>query len=550
MNGDKITDFSFLLDDYLEDSQDGFEKMSSALIALEKNPGDAKQIDVIFRVVHTLKSSSAMIGFAEIAETAHITESLLDYYRNEKIPLPSEVVDLLFEVIATIERMIDARSKGKTAIVPDPALIAHLTRLSSGISSEPEQSSRQETRVVEEVVRESEVLRTIRVDAEVLDELFNLVGELIITKNRLQTQIQDLHDKNLNRTMSAMSHLVGEINNTVSEARLVPVDEIFRRYPRMVHDLAQKAGKKVDLSISGGEIEMDKGTLEKIREPLMHLLRNAVDHGIETPAIRSESKKDPIGKILVSASRDEDNITIEVSDDGAGIDTAALKQVFIEKEFLSSDLAETLSERETLNLIFRPGTTTMKKVSDVSGRGVGLDIVQTQTRNLGGNAVVETELGKGTRFILNLPVSTAIMKALLVEVDGKTFAVPANVVLETVRVRSGEIKELNETNVLMHKGYAVPFHMLAELIRLPGAPSPEFTVLVIHSGDYYAAVGVDEVSDQIDAIIKPFDPIAKKMRGFSGGTILGDGRVILLLDILGLLGLGTTGDKKYETNTQ
>jgi len=546
MNGGTPTDFSFLLDDYLEDCQDGFEKMSSALITLEKNPGDGKLIDVIFRVIHTLKSSSSMIGFTEIAETAHITENLLGYYRNEKIPLPSEIVDLLFEVMATTERMIDARSKGKKAIIPDSSLIDRLTVSSSGESAKPGEIPRQKTGVVKESVRESAAMRTIRVDVAVLDELFNLVGELIITKNRLQTQIHDLHDKNLNKTMSMISHLVGDINNTVSEARLVPVDEIFRRYPRMVHELARKAGKKVELSISGGEIEMDKGILENIREPLMHLLRNAVDHGIETPAVRSESNKDPTGAILISAMCDEDNITIEVSDDGAGIDLNKLKKVFVEKKFVSSEVAETLTDRDIMNLIFSPGTTTMEKVSDLSGRGVGLDIVQTQTRKLGGNVIVTTRMGQGTRFILNLPVSTAIMKTLLIEVEGKTFAIPANMVFETMRVRSDEIKKLNGLNILMFKGYAIPFHMLTELIAVEGSVLPECTVLVIKSGDYFAAVGVDEVSDQIDAIIKPLDPMARKLKGFSGGTILGDGRVILLLDIPGLLGFGTIGDKYYE----
>jgi len=551
MNEGKPTDFSFLIDDYLEDSQEGFEKISSALIALEKNPANMKQVDAIFRAVHTLKSSSSMIGFPEIADIAHTAENLLDYYRTEKIPLPPGIIDLFFDVTATFEKMIDSRSKGKGAVEADPALI---NRLNSAFSqdglADAEGSSRQETGVSVEKESETEVIKTIRVNVSVLDALFNIVGELIITKNRLQTQIENLHDKNLNRTMSEMNHIVSEINNTVSEARLVPVDEIFRRFPRMVHELARKAGKKVDLEISGGEIEMDKGTLENIREPLMHLLRNAVDHGIETPAIREKAGKDPNGTIRLSAMRDEDSITIEVSDDGAGIDTKELKRVFVEKKFIPPDFAETISDRELLSMIFSPGTTTMEKVSNVSGRGVGLDVVQTQILKMGGDVEVDTGAGKGARFIMNLPVSTAIMKTLIIEVGDKTFAVPANIVLETMRVRNSDIKQVNGMSVLMIKGYAVPFHMLTKLFGQQSPPLPEFTVLIIRSGNYYAAVGVDEVSDQIDSIIKPFDPVARKMRGLSGGTILGDGRVILLLDILGLLGFGKIGGKHYEGKDQ
>ena len=386
-----------------------------------------------------------------------------------------------------------------------------------------------------------EKTRTIRVHVDMLDSLFNLVGELIITRNRIDTIVAGAFglngaNKQLKAALATMDRLVNELQEDVSAARLVPVDEVFQKFPRMVRDLALEQNKDIELLLEGRHIELDKSVLDAISEPLVHLLRNAVDHGIESAEERQRRRKSKRGIIKLTARRAENHILIEVADDGAGIDSARIKEVALRKGVVAADEVESLPEQDVLNLIFRPGFSSAKEVTGLSGRGVGLDVVKTVTERLGGAAAVATTPGQETRFTLQLPLATAIIQTLMVSVGRHVFAIPSDIVLETLDVKAGDVKAVGKERVLVLRQEVIPFLDLRNLLHLPLPEGRRDQIaVIIHRGDKLVGIGVDTVLDQMENIIKPFDPIAQKLRGFSGGTILGDGRVALLLDLPALL---------------
>jgi two-component system chemotaxis sensor kinase CheA len=636
-----LPDLSMFLNDYLNDAKEDFQVANHALLALEKDPSQTERLNEIFRAVHTLKSSSAMLQFTSITELAHYTEDVLDRIRSKELPLIQSTLDILLEAVDTLQTMVKERAAGKSeqeqaqgaaarlealkqkvgvlesqellarqgviaidergiieffnpaaerlfgykaeeivgqklnVLMPEPyksqqesyldnylrtgkAKVIGFGREVSGLRKDGSTFSLElavnEMRLgdrrlflgmVREITRRKakiagafsiETTQTIRVHVELLDSLFNLVGELIITKNRLDTLLSSGAGKELKAALGTMDRLVNQMQEDVSAARLVPVDEIFQKFPRMVRDLAVEQHKEIDLVLEGRQIELDKAVLDTIGEPLVHLLRNAVDHGMEPPEERQRRHKPRRGIIRLAARRAENLIVIEVADDGAGIDSARVKQLALGKGIITSAEAETLSEKDLLNLIFVPGFSSAREVTELSGRGVGLDVVKTAVERLGGTVTVATQPGEGTRFTLHLPLATAIIQTLMVSVGDHVFAIPSEIVLETLDVKPGDIKAVGKDRVLILRREVIPFIKLNDLLNLPALEATtDVIAVIIHRGEKLLGIGVDTVLDQMENIIKPFDPIAQKLRGFSGGTILGDGRVALLLDIPALL---------------
>jgi len=545
---DKI-DLSMFLDDYLNDAKEGFQRINSALLALEKDHSQTEQLDEIFRAIHTLKSSSTMLEFSDIAELAHTCEDLLDRLRKHEVAVSGETIDVLFEVTDTLEKMVQERAEGKEGAVEFQALAKRIKQLASGETYRQKQENPQEApKTKTAVIPTIEKIQTVRVQVELLDSLFNLAGELIINKNRLDNILSDTADKELKAALASMEHNISELQENVSAARLVPVGEIFQKFPRMVRDLAREAGKEVELVLEGSEIELDKAMLDTLSEPLIHLLKNAVDHGIEPAETRQKRKKKKSGMIKLAAKRAENHILIDVEDDGSGIDTARMKEVAVRKGFVSAEEAESLQDRDALNLLFEPGVTSAEEVTDVSGRGVGLDVVKNSVKRLGGTVEVATQKGKGTRFTLTLPLTTAVLQTLMVGVGNHIFAIPTDTVVETLEIKPEDIKEIRNEQVLVLRQEVIPFVKLNEVLNIPGGDDQENLIaVVIHVGDRVLSLGVDMVLDQVENIIKPFDPIAQQLRGFSGGTILGDGSVALLLDTPNLFGFETLQYEKERT---
>ena len=541
---DKL-DLKMFLKDYLNDAREGLQEAFGALLEIEKDHSRTELLDEIFRPVHTLKSSSTMIEFMEIAETAHIAEDLLDYIKKGETPVTKETVDILFNAVETLEDMVNAREKGKAGPVDYQSIVGKMKGL-----MEKRETGKEETgeAMQSRTPRLSiEKVETVRVHVNLLDSLFNMVGELIITKNRLDNIVAEFDRKDLKAALTDMKRIIDVLQENVSTARMVSVDEIFRKFPRMVRDLARDHNKEIEFVIEGNDIELDKGLIDALSEPLIHLLRNAVDHGIEPVEERKTKGKKEAGHIRLAAKRTENHILIDVEDDGRGIDIAKMKGVAVRKGFAKQEETELMAERDVLNLLFKPGFSSMENVTGVSGRGVGLDVVLTSAKKMGGMIEVATRDNGGSRFSLKLPLTTALIQTLMVGVGDNVFAVPSDIVLETMEVRLGEIKEIGSDRALALRGEVIPFLRLDELLNMPqGKYNENQTAIIIQNADKFIAVGVDMVLNQMENIIKPFDPIARQFKGFSGGIILGDGRVSLLIDIPALINVEVSRKEKIR----
>lgn len=385
------------------------------------------------------------------------------------------------------------------------------------------------------------ISRIIKIDVGHLDKLMNLVGELVITKGRLEQIGERLGDRELFEALSTLSRLLTELQDEIMEMRLTPIAEVFNKFPRMVRDLARKMGKEVEFVMEGADIEVDRTILEKLGDALVHLLRNAVDHGIEPPEERVKLGKPRVGRVELIAKREKNHVVIIVRDDGRGIDPEKVKKKAIERGLITPEEAASLSDEEAINLIFLPGFSTAEKVTDVSGRGVGMDVVKEVVKSMNGSISVQTEVGKGTTFILKLPISMAIIQALLIRVMDETYAIPINNILETIEVDPSILKTIGGKPVIVLRGEIIPVVMLHELFGLPTPQVERFPAIIVDHGAQKVAIGVDELLHKRDIVIKSLGKFLSNVRGFAGATILGDGSVVLIIDIGGLLGGGYSG---------
>lgn len=652
---DKL-DLSIFTADYLSDAREGFQEVSRALLALEKDYTRKEHLDNVLRILHTLKSSSSMLNFIDISDFSHECESFVARLRRQQIPVDKDTVDFLFEINDTLEAIVKERTaqgagkelsdatmkrvetiRQKTAyleskemlsrqgvviidqkgiiesvnpaaerifgypssevvgqnikmLMPEPyrqnhdAYLEHYFETGQAESmgagrhvhglrrdgtafpmelavSDVRLGERRlfigiikDTSVYEikqKTVSEIEKIQTVKIDVELIDALFNLVGELIISRNRLNNLVANILTKDLKSVMISLNHIITELQEKVSSARMVPVEEIFQKFPKMVRDIAIEKLKEVDLLVEGSETELDKSILDEIGEPLMHLLRNAAGHGIESPEARELNKKGRRGLIRLAAKQTENQILIEVEDDGSGIDAEVIKEIAIRKNHITPEEAATMQEKDVLSMLFMPGFSSASEVTGLSGRGVGLDIVKRAAEKLGGTVEVATRKGAGTRFSLKLPIAQAIMQTLMIGVGGHVFLVPSSSVLETMEIKGENIRGIGNREVFILRDEAIPFVRLKDLLNIDtGEQDNTRVVVIIYREDNFVAVGVDAVIDQIENIIKPFDTIAQTFKGFSGGTILPDGSVALLLDMIRLFDLEThseKGDIRYET---
>src|SRR5688572_5515719 len=376
--------------------------------------------------------------------------------------------------------------------------------------------------------------RNVRIDLRRLDALMNLIGELVITRGRLVQLAITRDDPALTDAVTEASRLVSDLQDQIMASRMVPVWQVFDRFPRLVRDSARALDKQIDFTIEGKEIELDRSMLDEIGDPVVHLLRNAIDHGFETASERVAAGKPPAGKLVLSAARERSSITIRVTDDGRGIDR---DRVLARARKLGLvDAARTeLSDDELIRLISRPGFSTAERVTDISGRGVGIDAVHNRIRSLGGSAEIRSIPGRGTTVTLRLPLTLAILRALLVRVDGDTFAVPMTHVNETVELEGAALKSVKGHEVLMLRDDVLPLVRFRSLLGLAadGARMPQ--VIVLEVGERRAGLVVDELAGQQDIVVKQFDAVRNAAALFSGATILGDGAPALIVDVGSLL---------------
>lgn len=379
--------------------------------------------------------------------------------------------------------------------------------------------------------------QTVRVDTSRLDSLMNLVGELVINKTRLDQISRTTQMPELSESMEQMDRITTDLQNVVMKVRMVPIDNVFSRFPRMVRDLARDLGKEIELVIEGKETELDRTVIDEIGDPLVHLLRNSIDHGIEDPATRVEAGKPEYGKVVLSARHEGNNVVIEVEDDGKGLDPGKITQKAIEKGMLLPEDVETLDLQSIVRLVLLPGFSTAEKVTDVSGRGVGLDAVKNKIEALSGSIHIESVPGKGTKFKIQLPLTLAIIQALLVMIEQETYAIPLSFIAETTSVLPEELNKIQEREVMLLRGNVLPLIRLNRVLDVPPADLPkeaEINIVIVRKGDSKVGLIVDTLVGQQEIVIKPLGKLLGNTPAIAGATILGNGQVSLIIDVASL----------------
>jgi two-component system chemotaxis sensor kinase CheA len=375
--------------------------------------------------------------------------------------------------------------------------------------------------------------RYVRIDLQQLDSLMNLVGELVIARGRLAQETSRYADPALDELVSHTSRLVGELQDGILASRMVPVWQVFDRFPRVVRDAARDLGKEIELAIEGREIELDRSLLEQVGDPLVHLLRNSVDHGVETPEVRVRAGKPRAGRLVLSASRDRSAVVIRITDDGGGVDREAVLRRAKASGFVD-DERETLTDDEVLRLIARPGFSTASRVTALSGRGVGIDAVVTRIRALGGSVELRSVTGVGTTFTLRLPVTLAIVPALLARVGSETYALPMTHIRETLQLTPNVRRRVRGRDVLLLRDEILGLRHLRDAIDLPSRDVEGGQVVVLEVADRRAGLVVDQLLGQQEIVVKPFDAVRGAPSCFSGATILADGAPALILEVSSL----------------
>lgn len=380
-------------------------------------------------------------------------------------------------------------------------------------------------------------LESIRVNISQLDTIMNLVGELVISKSRLLQIATEYDIPELREAVSIMDKAITSLQDEIMQMRMVKVERVFSKFPRMVRDLARKLGKKVDLIMEGLDTELDRTVLDEISDPLVHLVRNAVDHGIESPEERKKAGKDEVGRIRLSAWREKNNIIIEIEDDGRGLDVEKIKQKAMERGLITQNEAESMSDEEIKMLVFTPGFSTRDEASEISGRGIGMDVVKTTVEKLGGTIKIFSEKGKGTKIRIQLPPTVAIIKSLLTKVGDETYAIPISSVVEALYITDENLKFIRGSPFLLVRGKLIPAFYLRDLFGINGKKreEKEVGIIVEKEGEKFALI-VDAISEQQEIVIKPLTGFLSKIKGFSGVTILGDGRVVPIIDVSSLIG--------------
>lgn len=485
-------------------------------------------------VLKAARSSMVLMSLDKIGKVVK-TKPAEKELEEEKFDFSFVVVAATSEGVASVQQKIENISEVSKVEVNSLFSKEETADLDIGETTNEKISDSTNKNSVQQKKNESvKTGQSIRVNIERLDNLMNLVGELIINKIRLNQLATGIKSKDLEEALGTLDRLTNEIQTEVMESRMVPIDQIFSRFPRMLRDLAKSEGKQINLVIEGKEIELDRTVLDEIGDPLVHLLRNAVDHGLESPEERAKAGKSPEGLVRLAASRQRNTVLIEVQDDGKGMDPVKLREVAVRKSLMSKEEAAKLSDEEALNLIFLPGFSTNTVITDISGRGVGMDVAKTKIESLGGNVSIKSVLGEGSIVTLQLPLTIAIIQSLMIKTAGETYAIPLNNVVRDVGIKSKDIKTIEGQEVILLRGEVLPLLRLEKLLdsHVEETTKENLIVVVVEKlGNHFGFV-VDELLGQQEVIIKSLDSkMLRSVKGFAGATILGDGTVCLILDI-------------------
>ena len=522
---------------FMAEALEYYDAMSRHISELERNPADVPALNELFRLMHNLKSNARAMGHLPIGEVAHHMETIFGLIRDKQRTFSGTLVPVIFAGIDALGNMI--RAVGQDQPLPDAQLLLdNLDRLVRGEEPVLEDDQVEDD---EDANRKLELSDLVYIQVKKLDNLLNLVGELVIDRDRILTLAQELGNPALQATAQHLFRISDDLQYSVMDARLVGVGVLLNKFPRVVRDVATAEQKEVELTLSGQDVQIDRNILQIITDALLHLVRNAVGHGLETPQERQAAGKPATGQLTLSALTERDDVLIQVQDDGRGINTDAVRRKSIERGLTTTAAAARLSEREVWAFLFEPGFSMAKEVTDISGRGVGLDVVKLAIDSLGGQLRVDSEIGRGTTFTLVLPTSIAVKGALLVELEGRAYAVPLMHTDTVLALRPKQLHIVNGLLVTNLQEESVPVVPLRHLLHLEGddllptaskteLEGPQQVLVVSYNGRRLGLV-VDRFLRQQSIVIKPISKPLDTVDLFGGVTLLGSGQVCLVLDV-------------------
>ena len=586
-----------ILKDFLVEAKEGITKLEEEFVELEKDPENVEILKSLFRSMHSLKGASGFFGFKSLESIAHFSEDILAKLRDGLLKPEPEIIDMLLQAVDQIKYIVAHLEEHKQEPVDDRVLefiisLSNFTEKlkkrvegkeekkepeepkvekidleknaeekpepgsnkteekeekeekeeSAGISPQLVREDKKEEKQKEKfqdipgVVPSKELTEThVKVDVHLLDQLMNLAGELVLARNRVVQLASKFHDADLQRSVQTLSMVTSELQEAIMKTRMQPIGTVFNKFPRIVRDLSRQLGKKVNLKLEGTETELDRSIIEAIKDPLTHLVRNSIDHGIELPEERVSLGKPEEGLLVMRAYHEGGQVVIEIEDDGLGIDVEKIKRKAIEKGLLDPREAERMSEKEILLLIFKPGFSTAEQVTQVSGRGVGMDVVKTNIEKLGGTIELNTMKSKGTTVRVKIPLTLAIVPALILTSQGQRFAIPQVSLRELVAINpEKDLLKIGNTDFFRLRGEIIPVLSLSKVLNRP-QQSQEKNLVILNAGDRFFGLLVDQIYDSEEIVVKPLGRWFKNIPLYSGATIMGDGKLALILDIVGLM---------------
>ena len=523
---------------FMAEALEYYDSMSRHLSELERNTDAGPALNELFRLMHNLKANARAMGFTDLGEVAHHLETLFGLIRDKERYFSGSLIRVVFSGVDALGNMI--RAVGANQPLPDAtALLENLDRVVRGEAPVLDEVEAGDTE--EESNRKMELSDLVYIQVKKLDNLLNLVGELVIDRDRIMTLAQELDNPALLATAQHLFRISDDLQYSVMDARLVGVGVLLNKFPRVVRDVASAEDKEVELTLSGQDVQIDRNILQIITDALLHLVRNAVSHGLETTDQRLKAGKPAVGQLTLSALTERDDVLIQVRDDGRGIDTEAVRRKAVERGLATASAAAALDERAVWSYLFEPGFSMAQKVTDISGRGVGLDVVKLALDSLGGQLRVDSEMGVGTTFTLVLPTSIAVKGALLVEVDERPYAVPLMHTDTVLALHPGQISVVGGVLVTHFHDQSVPLVPLRQLLYdegeepLPPADKSDMQgpqhVLVVNYNNRRLGLVVDRFIRQQNIVIKPLSKPLNTIDLFGGVTLLGSGQVCLVLDV-------------------
>lgn len=573
-----------ILADFLMEAGELVENLGGQLIEMEKRPEDPDLLNAIFRAFHTVKGGAGFLNLAPMVDLCHAAEDVFNLLRSGKRALDQNLLDSILQSVDYLQAMMSQVSSGQDLTAapaslikslhdacqaPAPVVVKVEPPKSSGkdeisddefealldqfhgagkapgpvVESAPvEQTPAPKPEVVIEPVSKAAVPApatpvetTIRVDTNRLDKMMNLVGELVLLRNRLKILRGSSSSDDMSKAIGQLDFITRSLQGAVMQIRMQPVRKVFSRFPKVARDVARTLGKQVEVELVGEDTDLDKNLVDALADPLVHMVRNAVDHGIEMPDVRKRSGKPEAGRLTLAARQQGDHILISITDDGAGIDSEKLRRKVVEKGLMTEAAAERLSPEECLQLVFMPGFSTKEQISDLSGRGVGMDVVKSAITNLKGTVKIESRVGHGSVVLIQLPLTLAILPALMVSVAGRVFAMPLASVVDVTVLNPDSIRKLDKWDVVLIRDELV---RLIHLDRWAGvSDEPELVrhvVLANVDNEQYGFV-VSQVRGREEVVIKPLGAMLRGLTGLAGATVTGQGRVALILDFPGLV---------------